>query len=130
MGNQFSEFSKEKLTSVDPILREILEIAIGVMDFRVIEGHRNKTRQDEMVEQGRSKLSYPNSKHNSLPSKAVDIAPYPIDWEDTDRFVLLAGIIKGIAYTRGIKIRWGGDWNDNNKFDQSFVDMPHFELVD
>ena len=29
-----------------------------------------------------------------------------------------------------IKLRWGGDWNDNKDFsDQTFDDLVHFELV-
>ena len=36
--------------------------------------------------EGRSKLSWLESKHNCEPSRAVDIAPYPIDWDDRERF--------------------------------------------
>ena len=52
-------------------------------------------------------MQYPNSKHNKLPSKAVDVAPYPIDWNDPDRFYHFAGYVRGIAEGMGIKIRWG-----------------------
>lgn len=34
------------------------------------------------------------------------------------------------ASTTGVKIRWGGDWDgDWIHTDQSFHDLPHFELV-
>ena len=66
----------------------------------------------------------------------VDIAPYPIDWEDTKRFALLAGIVIGIdSQLKQNKlitydIRWGGDWDgDNDLNDQKFNDLGHFELV-
>ena len=76
-------------------------------------------------------MLYPNSKHNKLPSKAVDVAPYPIDWNDPDRFYHFAGYVRGIAEGMGIKIRWGGDWNGNFDLkDQNFYDLPHFELLD
>ena len=53
-----------------------------------------------------------------------------IDWNNRDRFILLAGIIKGIAHKMKIAIRWGGDFNsDTFMRDQKFVDMPHIELV-
>ena len=93
-------------------------------------GHRNQEDQEEMYEQGRSQLRYPKSKHNSLPSKAVDVAPYPIDWNDRERFTLFAGFVLGTAETMGVKLRWGGDWNRNwETADNSFDDLVHFELV-
>ena len=79
---------------------------------------------------GNSKVQFPNSKHNSLPSLAVDAAPYPIDWNDKKRFALFAGFVLGIAATKGIRLRWGGDWNMNYiTLDNRFDDLPHFELV-
>ena len=82
-------------------------------------------------EQGKSRLKFPNGKHNSLPSKAVDVAPYPIDWENTERFRAVAFFIKGIAVNMGINLRLGADWDgDFNSKDQSFHDLPHIELED
>ena len=76
-------------------------------------------------------MSWPNSKHNSLPSVAVDIAPYPIDWEDTERFIQLSGAILQIAKQNGLDLRWGGDWNrDGRMTDESFRDLLHFEMVE
>jgi len=66
-----------------------------------------------------------------MPSVAVDIAPYPIDWNNIERFAQLGGIIKGIAHTKGVKIRCGFDWDcDGDITDHSFMDWPHIELVD
>jgi peptidoglycan L-alanyl-D-glutamate endopeptidase CwlK len=108
-----------------------MEEAIKFIDFTILEGHRGKDLQNLYYEQGKSKLKYPQSKHNKYPSLAVDIAPYPINWNDRERFVYLAGIIKGIASSLGHNIRWGGDWNQNNNLkDQSFFDLPHFEIVE
>jgi hypothetical protein len=60
---------------------------------------------------------------------AVDVAPYPVDWNDKERFYYFAGFVKGVASSLGISIRWGGDWNsDNNLKNQTFFDLPHFEL--
>ena len=60
---------------------------------------------------------------------ALDVCPYPIDWNDKDRFYNFAGLVKGIAISMDIKIRWGGDWDgDNDLKDQTFFDLPHFEL--
>lgn len=128
----FGKTSRKRLDTCRPELVEILEEAIKIIDFSVLEGVRSKEAQNLYFIQGKSKLKWPRSKHNVLnpseKSRAVDIAPYPIDWEDEYQFILLAGIVLGIAHSKGIKIRWGGDWNGDNKFNENFVDMPHFEL--
>lgn len=128
---RFSESSKKKLNTCEPKLQRLCYEAINIMDFTVLCGHRGKEEQDKAVAEGKSKTPYPNSKHNSSPSKAVDLAPYPIDWNDRERFVLLIGIIKGLAHAYGIKIRCGADFNGDMNFrNDSFVDLPHIELID
>jgi len=127
----FSKISKARFNTLDTKLQLILIQAIEEYDFSIIGGHRTRADQDKAYEAGRSKVQWPHSKHNHYPSKAVDIAPYPINWNDREGFVYLAGLIKGIAAAKGIKIRWGGDWDSDNDFkDQSFHDLPHFELIE
>lgn len=126
---KFGKTSKKNLDTLCLPLQHILNMAIRTYDFSILEGHRDKEKQDRYFKEGKSKLKFPDSKHNSLPSHAVDIAPYPIDWNDRERFVYLAGIIKGIGHALGYNIRWGGDFNMNNDLkDQSFNDLPHFEI--
>jgi len=99
-------------------------------DCSILQGWRSNEEQEELFKAGRSKLRAKQSKHNYHPSFAVDVAPYPVDWENKERFYHFAGYVKGVADTIGIKIRWGGDWNNNNSFDdQTFDDLPHFELI-
>lgn len=118
------------MATCDPRLQRILEEAIQYIDFSVLEGHRNKERQDDAVRRGVSQVRWPNGKHNTMPSRAVDIAPYPIDWKDTERFVLFAGFILGLAAARGVKLRWGGDWDQDTQVkDERFRDLGHFELA-
>jgi peptidoglycan L-alanyl-D-glutamate endopeptidase CwlK len=133
----FSKRSIEKLGTCHPDLQMIMQHAIRVMDFSILCGHRGKGEQWRLYQDGKTKLNYPNSKHNKTPSLAVDIAPYPIDWSDRKRFYYLAGVVEGIAdqlLRDGVithKIRWGGDWNRNHNFnDQTFFDLPHIELVE
>ena len=126
---RFSNRSKEALATCHPDLRRVMNEAIKYIDFSVLEGHRGQAAQDLAFRQGLSKLRWPNGRHNSKPSRAVDIAPYPIVWADTERFVLFAGFILGIASTLGIKLRWGGDWDtDWQVKDEKFRDYGHFEL--
>jgi peptidoglycan L-alanyl-D-glutamate endopeptidase CwlK len=128
---EFGSRSREHLKTLHPSLQRILVKAIEIIDFSILEGFRDEEKQNEAFREGKSKLQYPQSKHNTYPSQAVDVAPYPIDWQDSERFTLLAGILKGIAHTMSIKLRWGGDWNSNNiTKDQTFDDLPHFELLE
>lgn len=67
---------------------------------------------------------------NTLPSNAVDIAPYPLDWSDSLAFARLAGFVQAVADSMGIAVRWGGDWDQDGKSkDERFLDLVHFELV-
>ncbi len=127
----FGRTSLARLAGCDPRLQEIMTRAIGVLDFTILCGHRGKLEQDRAFVEGRSKARYGQSKHNTTPSRAVDIAPYPIDWDDMEAFVLLAGVIKAIAHDLGYAdiIRWGGDWDSDDRMrDERFRDYPHFEI--
>ncbi len=97
----------------------------------ILCGHRTKAEQNALFLDGKSQLQYPNGKHNSIPSRAVDVAPYPIDWNDRERFSYFAGARGiGVGASPGIAGRWGGDWDKDNKLkDNSFDDLVHFELV-
>jgi len=127
---RFGAKSKSKLKTCDIKLQEVFNEVIKKVDCSVLEGHRGKDRQNSLFKEGKTKVIYPNGRHNASPSRAADVVPYPIDWEDRERFHLFAGFVIGVAYKMGIKLRWGGDWNmnwfvDDNKFD----DFPHFELL-
>lgn len=127
----FSQKSAERLATCDPRIQEVLNEAIKHVDFTVLCGHRGEAEQNDAFEDGKSKLQWPYSKHNRVPSLAVDIAPYPINWANTGRFARLAHFILGIAAAKGIKMRWGGDWNKNfETSDETFVDGPHLEVVE
>lgn len=120
---KFGKKSKEQRATLHSDLKEIVDEAIKIIDFTIIEGHRDKERQNKAFDLGRSKLQYPNSKHNKNPSDAMDIAPWVdggIPWDNREKFFELAGVIKAIAHTKGIKITWGGDF-------KSFFDGPHFQ---
>lgn len=127
----FGKASQEKLATCDPRLQKVFNEVIKHFDCTVIEGHRGEEAQNKAFAEGKSKLKYPQGKHNKIPSLAADVLPYPIDWNDTNRMRYFAGFVVGIAATMGIKLRWGGDWNQNTELkDNSFNDLPHFELVD
>jgi peptidoglycan L-alanyl-D-glutamate endopeptidase CwlK len=128
---EFGAKSKERLLTCDDKLQQLFNEVIKHYDCTVVCGHRGKDDQEQAVREGKSKVAFPNSKHNKLPSKAADVVPFPIDWNDKIRFYHFAGYVLGVAKTLGIKVRWGGDWNSNLNFkDEKFMDLPHFELVE
>ena len=128
---KFSKRSEDRLMTCDPQLILLFNRVIKDIDCTILCGHREKREQQKAYNEKKSKVQYPNSKHNKYPSLAVDVAPYPIDWEDLKRFYYFAGYVKGVAQTSGIKIRVGADWDgDFHWKDQNFHDLPHFELVE
>ena len=127
---KFGSRSESALVTVDPDLQLILRDAIRVYDFSALSGYRGRELQTEYYNTGRSKKQYPDSVHNTAPSLAVDVAPWPIDWNDSLSFARLFGIIEACAFARGFKLRWGGDWDrDGGSRDQSFMDIGHLELL-
>jgi peptidoglycan L-alanyl-D-glutamate endopeptidase CwlK len=127
----FGNRSRENLGTCHPDLRRVMEAVVENFDCSVLEGERGEERQNFLFDSGQSKVQYPDGKHNSTPSMAVDVVPYPIDWENRERFVLFAGYVLGIASQMGIALRWGGDWDsDWDTKETAFFDAPHFELVD
>tara|TARA_R110000868_G_C10973188_1_gene771519 strand:- start:57304 stop:57711 length:408 start_codon:yes stop_codon:yes gene_type:complete len=132
----FSKKSAKKLSQCDDRLQRVFNEVIKHRDCTILEGSRDKGTQDEYFRTGKSKVKYPNSKHNTLPSQAIDVAPYfptapHIRWDDIQSFAYFAGFVIGIAASMGITLRHGADWDqDGDTKDQSFMDWPHFELVD
>ena len=123
--------SRSRLKGVDSRLVNVLNEVCKYFDITVIEGLRSQERQNELVAQGKSKTKF--GKH--VQGKAVDIAPYPIDWKARDDFHYLGGFVLGIASQMGINIRWGGDWSDSSLSqnrrttkDSNFDDLVHFEI--
>jgi len=132
----FSNISKERLLSCHRDLQVLFDYVITHYDCSVICGHREEDAQNKAFKEGNSTLTFPKSKHNSIPSIAVDVAPYPIDWDDLKRFYSFGGFVTGVAqsfFDSGVmdyRIRWGGDWDGDFDFkDQRFNDLPHFELI-
>ena len=129
---KFGRESERNLAGVHPALVAVCRAAIEAMDFTVLDGVRTPEEQAINVARGKSKTL--NSKHLPQPdgySHAVDLAPWPVNWRDTEMFVFLAGVMWACAFQQGVKLRWGGNWDmDNSTLDERFRDFGHFELVD
>ena len=122
---RFGKRSGEKMKGVDSRLINVMNELIKLMDVTIIEGLRTKERQEELVAKGASKTKF--SKH--IEGKALDLSPYPIDWENRDGFYYMGGMIRGIAQQLGYDIRYGGDWDsDGQTKDNNFDDLVHIEI--
>jgi hypothetical protein len=109
-----------------------MEAVIKHVDITILCGHRTAEEQAELHSKGMTKLDgSPGkmSKHNHSPSLAVDFSPWPVDWQDRERWIAAAYYVKATADQLGIKVRLGADWNGDMRFSESFFDAPHVELV-
>ena len=126
---RFGRTNKKRLATCHPDLQKIFNQVIKRVDCSILCGHRGEADQNKAYEKGHSKVKYPKGRHNAMPSNAVDVAPYPIDWDNLERFTLFAGYVLGVAESMGIRLIWGNDWDgDFDTKDTGFRDYPHFEL--
>ena len=152
MTHQFSKVSKSRQNGLHPTLNKILDRAISIssIDFMIIEGVRSDEQCYINYGKGRTaaqclakgvpakyalpkaaKVTWLNnplsSKH--VTGKAVDLVPYPVDWNDLSKFDQMAQAMFAAAKELGVSIRWGADWdNDGNYREKGEYDSPHFEL--
>lgn len=135
---KFSTRSLKNLETCHPDLQVLFSEVLKFYDCAIIEGYRSEKDQNAAFENGKSKLKYPNGKHNKIPSMAVDAAPFPFpQWKNVLDFVFFAGHVCAIAKmlkNEGLMhydVRYGGDWDKDEKVSNNrFNDYVHFELVD
>jgi len=142
----FGKRSRGQLDTCDSKIQVLMERVVESFDISILEGHRNQERQDQLYDEGKSKLKYPDGNHNNDPSNAVDIQPYPFDPDSKKaklELAVMAGYVKGMfdelkanrdadsfSPFWGWKLRWGGDWDsDGDLDDQTFDDYYHFEII-
>jgi peptidoglycan LD-endopeptidase CwlK len=127
---KFGAKSSAQLLTCHPDLQRVFNEVVKRWDCTVIEGARTVAQQEENMRRGVSQTMA--SKHIPGPdgySRAADVAPFPVDWQDSERFRAFGGYVLGTADMLGVSLIWGGDWNGNRDFkDQKFIDLPHFEL--
>lgn len=124
---RFSPTSQARLNTCHPDIIAVCNELIKQYDFCVLCGRRGKAEQNKAFDAGNSRLIYPQSAHNKTPSRAVDIAPYPIDWgnlvrfrEMLCRFDALAKLMKERGEIES-EFEYGADWS-------CFKDYPHVEI--
>ena len=118
---KFGFKSKQRLSTCHSDLQRLFNEVVKHVDCSVLCGVRTEEEQQKAYLRGFSHAPYPKSLHNRTPSPAVDVVPYPIDWEDKERFYRFAGFVQGVASQMGIELQWGGDFI-------SIFDAPHYQL--
>ena len=93
----------------------------------VTEGHRSVAAQNELYTRGRSApgpvVTYKRggeSKHNALPSRALDVAFLLAEGSVSWSGLLLSKFAR-LMKAADARVHWGGDWPE-------FKDRPHFEV--
>ena len=134
MGFKLGKTSIARLKGVDEQLVNIVKRAIEIseVDFTVLEGVRTLERQRELYAQGRTapgKIVTWTMKSRHIEGKAVDLVPYPLDWNDLDKFDKIKNAMFQAAREQDVNLRWGADWDSDGKYrEKGEYDSPHFEL--
>jgi peptidoglycan L-alanyl-D-glutamate endopeptidase CwlK len=118
----FGGRSERNLLTVHPQLVHVLRVAILTCDFMVIQSDRSEVEQEADFKKGVTHAHWGESPHDFNPSFAVDCAPLPLDWNNTNSFATMASHIKDAAKSIGVEVTWGGDWH-------TIKDHPHIELT-
>ena len=139
--NQLGDRSKKNLSGVHPSLVRVVERALQIskQDFMVLEGVRTVERQQELYAQGRSRpgdiVTWTLKSNHFINPKtgyghAVDLVPFPVDWNDLKKFDEMNRAMEAAAKELGVNIRWGADWDEDGKpRERGESDSPHWELV-
>lgn len=140
MAYALGKQSLSRLEGVHPDLVKVVKRAIQIsdQDFMVLEGVRTPARQKELYAQGRTKpgpkvtwtLKSNHFKQADGCGHAVDLVPYPVDWNTASKFTAIAKAMLVAADDLGVKLRWGGNWDgDDRPGEKGETDGPHFELA-
>lgn len=124
------------------VAHKAMEIAETLgMDLSCTEGSRGEVEQNAAVARKTSKVRYPDSRHNKVPSEAIHLQLFPVKWpqktdsqrifaKKTGRFYMCAIIVMWAAHLCNVSLRGGYDWDrDGDIMDQDFDDLTHFELI-
>lgn len=147
----FSTHSLHNRSQMHPHMRAVADELIKHVDFSIDEAWRGDTAQQAAFDSGASRAKPGQSKHNTVDEKgqpcaeAAHFVPFPRpaapksedpverakevarEWRE---YAYFAGAVNLCAAMVGVKLRWGGDWNDNwRTADNTFNDLQHFELI-
>lgn len=154
--HHFGKRSLAVRATLHPVLQAWVDRVIKRRNITLLVGHRDEHKQNAAFASGASTKQWPDGKHNTLPSEAVDVAPWPIpegwgdlkgqaakardlDWKERVKFYEMLASFED-AWTEmcdedptlaeEYDPRYGKDWDGDGDYrDQTFDDLPHIELV-
>jgi len=131
---KYSKNSAHQLSTCREELQQLFNEVIKIVDCTIVEGYRPIWKQNLYFRKGTSRVKFPNSKHNVMPSNAVDVVPF-INGQASYHYwhcIYFAGYVKAAADRLGINLRWGGNWDLDLEVmtDQDFQDLAHYEYVE
>ena len=121
---QWGKASFERLSTCDKRLQALANKMLdrSEFDLSITCGYRGEKEQNEAFKEGKSNAKFGQSKHNIRPSQAIDIVPFPVNWDPKDpRWTEMALNAMWCAGKLGFEIVWGGNF-------KNFKDLPHFEI--
>lgn len=124
----FSKASKSKLETCHADIQRVMNEVIREKDCTIICGARTQKEQQKAFAEGFSKIdgvaqiSMHQISKDRPKSLAVDVLPYPINWNDVEGHTEFARFVLATAKRLNVNLVWGGDW-------KTFKDRPHFELA-
>lgn len=142
MGDfKLSKRSMDNYLTLHEDLRRIIDVALkcSQVDFVVVEGHRSIERQQQLFKEGKTKIDGINKKgkHNEYPSMAFDFCAVAKNPYHEPTMMYLVGVFTSIGEALRLtgdvshRVRSGANWDMDGELltDQTFIDMPHIEIV-
>lgn len=117
----WSKRSREVLVTLTPDLIYLMNKLADVRDVSLIWGYRDKELQNSFYRKGTG-VRYPFSKHNVYPSLAVDVVPYPSQYDSIEELNMMLGSIQALSHMLNITIRLG-------KYFPTRKDYAHIEIA-
>ena len=132
---KFSPESFSHLSTCHTDLQAIFFDVIRTVDCHVIEGYRSEEIKENGVTFTHKDLHILNGKHHQHPAMAVDVIPYPVDFDNIERLYWFSGYVMGIAQKLKEEgkithsLRYGCDLFKNESV-TTIADLVHFELAE
>jgi len=135
MKYPYGKTSLKRLSTCSNAVQCVMVRVSDYLNVSILCGHRGEDQQKRAFEKGFSKVNWPDSDHNILPSDAVDAGIFRpdlknVDYDDPMAFGFLAGVIHVCAELENCVAIWGHDWDHDFNFkEHDFKDKPHWLIL-
>ena len=128
---KFSQKSLKNLEGVDNQLKLLANevLKISPIDFSIIDGFRDRVKQNELFTAGKSKCDGYKTLSKHQLGQAIDILPCKEKYNYSRDIFILVGLFIAVAKQLNIEIKTGALWSYNTTLDNQFIDAYHIELI-